>query len=79
MSLRRGISESWACDALAQLVEDRTLGDSLSQRLREERACYYYGEGYGKGFAVGGSVGFRKGWCAHLYNCIVGAVSRGDF
>ena len=44
-----------------------------------ECACRYCGEGYGKGFAVCGSVGFRKGRYAHLYNCIVGAISRVDF
>ena len=56
--------------------------DSRQQALVEalrERACCYCGEGYGKGFAVGGSVGFRKGWYAHLYNCVVGAISRVDF
>ena len=62
-----------------------TLGggqDSRQQALIEaprERACCYCGEGYGKGFDVGGSVGFRKGWYAHLYNCVVGAISRVDF
>ena len=56
--------------------------DSRQQALVEaprERACCYYGEGYGKGFAVGGSVGFRKGRYVHLYNCVVGAISRVDF
>ena len=56
--------------------------DSRQQALVEaplERACCYCGEGYGKGFDVGGSVGFRKGWYAHLYNCVVGAISRVDF
>ena len=56
--------------------------DSRQQALVEaprERACCYCGEGYGKGFAVGGSVGFRKGRYAHLYNCVVGAISRVDF
>ena len=49
--------------------------DSRQQTLVEaprERTCRYCGEGYGKGFAVGGSVGFRKGRYAHLYNCVVG-------
>ena len=49
------------CDALAQLVEDRTLPRQPLVGAPQERACYYYGERYGKGFAVGGSVGFRKG------------------
>ena len=56
--------------------------DSRRQSLAKaprKRACYYYGEGYGKGFAVGGSVGFRKGRYAHLYNRVVGAISRVDF
>ena len=56
--------------------------DSRQQTLVEaprERACRYCGEGYGKGFAVGGSVGFRKGRYAHLYNCVIGAISRVDF
>ena len=56
--------------------------DSRRQALVEaprERACCYCGEGYGKGFAVGGSVGFRKGRYVHLYNCVVGAISRVDF
>ena len=44
-----------------------------------ERACLYCGEGYGKGFDVGGSVGFRKGRYAHLYNCVIGAIPRVDF
>ena len=79
MSLRRGISGSWACDALAQLVEDRTRGSRLSQRLRGERACCYCGEGYGKGFAVGGRVGFRKGDMRTSIYRVVGATSRGNF
>ena len=56
--------------------------DSRQQALVEaplERACCYCGEGYGKGCGVGGCVGFRKGRYAHLYNCIVGAISRVDF
>ena len=56
--------------------------DSRQQALVEaprERACCYCGEGYGKGFGVGGCVEFRKGRYAHLYNCVVGAISRVDF
>ena len=49
------------CDALAQLVEDRALPRQSLVGASQERACCYCGEGYGKGFAVGGSVGFRKG------------------
>ena len=45
----------------------------------QERACCYCGEGYGKGFAVGGRVGFRKGGYVCLYNRVVGATSRGNF
>ena len=52
---------------------------TVSVGASQERACCYCGEGYGKGFAVGGSVGFRKGRYAPLYNCVVGAISRVDF
>ena len=56
--------------------------DSWQQSLAkvlQERACCYCGEGYGKGFAVGGRVGFKKGGYVYLYNRVVGATSRGNF
>ena len=64
---------------LSTLNRGRDLRQQAFVEALWERACYYCGEGYGKGFAVGESVGFRKGWYAHLYNCVVGAISRVDF
>ena len=64
---------------LSTLNRGRDLRQQALIEAPRERACCYCGEVYGKGFAVGGSVGFRKGWYAHLYNCVVGAISRVDF
>ena len=64
---------------LSALNRGRGLRQKALVEAPRERACRYCGEGYGKGFAVGGSVGFRKGRYAPLYNCVVGAISRVDF
>ena len=64
---------------LSTLNRGRGLRQQALVEAPWECACCCCGEGYGKGFAVGGSVGFRKGRYAHLYNCVVGAISRVDF